>query len=120
MPTETRVCSPVGDNQASFIGTAGLVADARESVAGVNRDDLTPSGLARAILEGMVTERLDVGKLAGIADAKRIVAAGNAVRKNPLLPDISAGLSGLPCHVSDAPEEAALGAAVRATLGLDL
>lgn len=90
--------------------------DVRGSLAGIDRDNLTPGGLARAILEGMVTELLNLGKLAGIADTTQIVAAGNAVRKNPLLPDIIAQLSGRPCHVSDATEESALGAAVGADL----
>jgi len=112
-------------------GADGLTADTRfsgtrsdtnvrGSLTGIDRDNLTPGGLARAILEGMVAELLDVGKLAGIDDAKRIVAAGNAVRKNPVLPAIIAQMSGLPCQVSDASEEAALGAALCATIGLGI
>ena len=110
-------------------GADGLVADTRFSgtrtdphvrgaFTGIGRNNLTPGHLSRAVIEGVVRELVELGGAAGIDRVSRIVATGNAVRMNPLVAETIARLSGLPCRVSDTEEEACLGAAYCAAVGL--
>ncbi|MBN2307779.1 MAG: hypothetical protein JXR94_02340 [Candidatus Hydrogenedentes bacterium] len=112
-------------------GAAGLMADTRFSgqrgrpeirgaLEGIDRENLTPGNLVRAFAEGMVRELRDMASAAGLDGVGRILATGNAVRKNPAVPGIVEQLFGVPCEVGHAEEEAALGAARAAAAGLGL
>jgi len=103
-------------------GADGLVVDPRfngtrveparrGAVTGINVGNLTPANLCRAAVEGMVRELYELASAAGIADVKRVAAAGNAVRKNPLVREVIEQIFALPCVPAAAEEEAALGAA---------
>jgi sedoheptulokinase len=77
--------------------------------------------VSRAILRGIVHELADFHDAAAAQAAARhevVVAAGNAVRKNPLLPRLIAERFGRPVHVPRHTEEAALGAALLAGTSL--
>lgn len=108
---------------------AGLVVDPRfsgtrsqpqrrGSLHGIDTDNLTAAHLTRAFLEGMVRELAELFHAAGNPKVTRIVASGNAVRHNPLILEILAELFGRPCQASARVEEAALGAAYAAAIGL--
>ena len=112
-------------------GAGGLAVDTRFSgtraqphirggVAGIDRHNLTPGNLARAFVEGMVRELAETGRTAGISHVSRIVAAGNAVRKNPAVAETIEREFGLACNVGPEREEAALGAAYCTAVGLGL
>lgn len=112
-------------------GAGGLRADTRfggsrsepgvsGAVAGIDTENLTPGNLARAVLEGMVRELADMARLADGLRVERVVASGGAVRKNPLVKEVTGEMFGAPCEVGPAREEAALGAAYCAAVGLGL
>ncbi len=67
-----------------------------------------------------------MGELAGLANLvagirmDRIVASGNAVRRNPLVRKVIEDVFCAPCSVGPDQEEAALGAAYCAAVGLGL
>jgi sugar (pentulose or hexulose) kinase len=90
----------------------------RGSLSGIDSHNLTPAALSRSLVAGMLQELFDLAQAAGLQDVRRVVAAGNAVRKNPLLPQLIARRFGLPCEISEHREEAALGAARAALDGL--
>ncbi|HPS02927.1 MAG TPA: hypothetical protein PLA90_15420, partial [Candidatus Sumerlaeota bacterium] len=71
-----------------------------------------------AVLEGMLRELADLGRLAGLGAASRVVASGNAVRKNPILKSLIEESFQLPCSLALHSEEAALGAALCARRSL--
>ncbi len=50
--------------------------------------------------------------------AKRVVASGNAVRKNPVLGSVFRRIFDRECFISQLPEEAARGAAYAAAVGV--
>jgi len=102
-----------------FSGTRGN-PDIRGAFAGISRENLTAANLTRAVAEGMVGELADLGRRAGLRDLSRIVAGGNAVRKNPLAVKIIEKAFDLPCRLGPAGEEAALGAAFCTAVGLGL
>ncbi len=110
-------------------GCGGVRADTRFSgtrsqpslrgkMENLDSTNLTPSNLARAVLEGMVRELADLGRLAGWEKASRVVASGNAVRKNSLLPILIEEAFHLPCQMTEHSEEAALGVALCARRSL--
>jgi len=75
--------------------------------------------LALAFVRGMVRELLEMVPPPVLAEIERIVASGNTVRKTPLvLPVIEREFSQA-CRVSGVQEEAVLGAARAACVGLD-
>lgn len=88
----------------------------RGSITGIDTHNLTPAALTRAMAAGIVQELFDLASETGMEGIERIIAAGNAVRKNPALPGIISARFGLPCSVSAFQEEAALGAALSASL----
>ncbi len=108
---------------------AGLVVDTRFSgtrkdkqpkgaVIGINTFNFSPDNLTAAFLEGIVSE-LHSMLLTTDADAvKRVVASGNAVRKNPALGSVIRRRFGRECFISQLPEEAARGAAYTAAVGV--
>jgi sugar (pentulose or hexulose) kinase len=116
-------------NQLAANNSGGLIADTRfsgtrlnpelrGSISNINRENLTPSNLARAIIEGMVNELVEFGREADLSHIKKIVASGNAVRKNSVVREVLGKLFNLPCEMGEATEEAALGAARAAALGI--
>lgn len=91
----------------------------RGSISGIDTSNFTIADLAHGFLRGMVTELND---MAGpFIDGKtQVVASGNAVRRNPLIPRIISEVFGLPCAVPEGREEAAVGAAAAAALEMGL
>lgn len=85
------------------------------AITGINVDNLVPAELVIAFQEGMVRE---LAELAGVgaggvaAGFRRLVATGNAVRRNPGLPRIIEKIFGMPCALSPHLEEAGAGAAL--------
>ncbi|MHC4113176.1 MAG: sedoheptulokinase [Planctomycetota bacterium] len=92
----------------------------RGSISGIGVENFTVANLARGFVEGMVTELADMASMTSIKDFTRIIASGNAVRSNPVVSEVIESIFGLPCHVSTNREEAALGAAYAAAIGLGL
>jgi sugar (pentulose or hexulose) kinase len=102
-----------------FAGTRGNPAT-RGGFESIDTRNLTPSNLCRAILEGMVRELAEMPPPELMRNIKRVVAGGNAVRENPLLLQIMRDFFGVPCAQGTAREEAALGAAYAAGVGLNV
>lgn len=92
----------------------------RGSISGIGVENFTPANLSRGFVEGMVRELAEMASDAGIKDFTKIIASGNAVRKNPVVSEVIESIFGLPCFISSSREEAALGAAYAAAIGLDL
>ncbi|MGB2808098.1 MAG: FGGY family carbohydrate kinase [Sedimentisphaerales bacterium] len=92
----------------------------RGSISGIGVENFTVANLARGFVEGMVAELADMASKASIKDFTRIIASGNAVRRNPVVPDVVESIFGLPCYISTNREAAALGAAYAAAIGLGL
>ncbi len=67
-----------------FSGTR-LEPNLRGSISGIGVDNFNVGNLIRGFVEGMVTELADMASLAEIKDFKRIIASGNAVRRNPVV-----------------------------------
>ena len=102
-----------------FMGTR-LQPAVRGGFAGIDDVNLTAGNMARAVVEGMVRELAELAGRAGSVGIERLVAAGAGARRNPLVPDIIQQVFGLPCTLSRQDEEAALGAACCAAVGLGL
>ena len=102
-----------------FSGTR-LDPNLRGSISGIGVDNLTVANLARGFVEGMVRELAEMASAAGVKDFTRIIASGNASRRNPMVPDVIESIFGLPCYVSTDREAAARGAAYSAAIGLGL
>ncbi len=102
-----------------FSGTR-LEPNLRGSIIGIGVDNFTVGNLARGFIEGMVRELAELATAAGVKDFKRIIASGNAVRKNPMVPEVIESFFSMPCYISANREAAALGAAYSAAIGLGL
>ena len=94
----------------------------RASFSGLSPDNFTPAHFARALLEGMAE-----GFFAFFEQMKPVVGtppllvgAGNGVRQNRLLARILARRFGKPLLIPSHAEEAAVGAAVAAAVGLGM
>ncbi len=100
---------------------AGIRGDEtiRGKITGIDTSNFTIANLAHGFLRGMVTELHEMAA-PFIAGKTRVVASGNAVRRNPLMPKIISDVFGLPCLVPKGIEEAAIGAAVAAALEMGL
>ena len=94
----------------------------RASFSGLSPDNFTPGHLARALLEGMADgfyaffEQMK----AAVGTPPFLVGAGNGVRQNPLLARILARRFEMPLLIPSHTEEAAVGAAIAAAVGLGL
>ena len=129
--TEERVYERMGRLAAQTAkGASGLVADTRfggtrddpgrrGSFAHIDHENLNPANLVRATMEGVVEELAAFSRLVE-KPLKRIVAGGNFVRMNPLLLQLIEQHFGVPCRFACFEEEAALGAAFTAAVGLGL
>jgi len=105
-----------------FSGTR-LDPNLRGSISGIGVDNFTVANLARGFIEGMVRELAEMSSTAGVSrfiGITRIIASGNAVRRNPVVPDVIESIFGLPCYISTNREAAARGAAYSAAIGLGL
>ncbi len=102
-----------------FTGTRTDPA-ARARFDGVTPDNLTPGHLARAVLEGMAEAFHGFyEEMAHYAGARgTLVGSGNGVRRNRLMAEILAARFGMPLRVPELDEEAAVGAALAAAVGL--
>lgn len=94
----------------------------RASFSGLSPDNFTPAHFARALLEGMAG-----GFFAFFEQMKPVVGtppllvgSGNGVRQNRLLARILAGCFEKPLLIPSHAEEAAVGAAVAASVGLGI
>ena len=89
-------------------GTTGSVTG---SITGIDTENLTPRNLTRGFINGMAAELADAAGETDFSAVRRLVAVGNAARKNPLLVRALEEQFGLPCRMVELPEEAATGAA---------
>jgi sedoheptulokinase len=93
----------------------------RASFVGLSEANLTPGHLARAVLEG-IARTLEMGRQRVVRlrerPSDRLVGAGNGLRANPLLARIVEQAFGQPLRFARHPEEAAVGAALSAAVGL--
>jgi sugar (pentulose or hexulose) kinase len=102
-----------------FSGTR-LNPNLRGSISDIGAENFTVANLSRGFVEGMVRELADMVSDAEIKDFTKIIASGNAVRRNPVVSEAIESIFGLPCYTSYNREEAALGAAYAAAIGLGL
>jgi sedoheptulokinase len=84
----------------------------------IDTSNLTPGQLVLASIRGMVHELLHMVPSTIRAEIRQMVASGNAVRKNPMMQRVIAEQFGRSCKVSEVQEEAVLGAARAACVGL--
>ena len=112
-------------------GAAGLTVDTRFGgvrgeasfrgmISGISPDNLTPADLTRAFVEGMVTELWRLVPPDIITASTRVIATGNAVRKNSIVPAVIQSITGITPLIAAACEEAAVGAACVAAVALGL
>lgn len=120
-----RVETLIGEASAD---AAGLVCEpffrgtrrnpeARGVFTGVTADNFTPGNVGRAVLQGIADAMqsfLDLAAWHAPRGAARIIATGNAVRRNPLLVETLRRRFSLPVYVPRHIEEAAYGAALLA------
>ena len=87
--------------------------EVRGGFYGLCPENFTPAHLCRGVLEGIAGELYDAYKQAGDAAAgvTGMVAAGNGVRKNPVLRTVLERVFGMPLELPAVTEEAACGAA---------
>jgi sugar (pentulose or hexulose) kinase len=91
--------------------------EVRAEFRGVDNQNFTPGNVGRAVLNGIAGAMeflYDLASNAGPWPAQRIIATGNAVRRNPLLIQKLAELLHLPVDLPVHREEAAYGAALLA------
>ena len=89
--------------------------DARGSLHGIRRENLTPQNLARAAVEGMLgglADAVDALVDVGVQPSRVLVVGGAA--SNPAVADIAATLVGVPVQIPPAGEYVADGAARQA------
>ncbi len=94
----------------------------RASFSGLSPDNFTPAHFARALLEGMANGFSAFFEEMGPVVGRRplLVGAGNGVRRNRLLARILARRFGMSLLIPSHSEEAAVGAALAAAVGLDI
>ena len=83
----------------------------RGSITGISEENFTPGALALGVLQGMADELHSRFDPAAHPQISRMVASGNAVRKNPMLRRLLSDTFAMALHLPDQQEEAALGAA---------
>ena len=87
----------------------------------MSETNFTPSHMARALLEGLAEQikmLYEPMQQAGLGDHDLLVGSGNTIRKNQLLADILSASFGLPLQMTCYTEEAAVGAALCATVAI--
>jgi len=111
----TAPVNPLHINTA-FTGTREQ-PDARGFIRNLGEDNFTPAHLVHGTLTGMAQELHQYYlsmKAATGCPAGRLIASGNAVRRNPALRSILSEMFGLPLSIPAFEEEAAMGAAMLA------
>ena len=105
--------------EPTFTGTRQDPA-ARGGYTGIAPANLTPGHLTRALLEGMAGAfaTLYQGLAEALEPREQLVGAGNGIRRNRLLQTLLAEAFGLPLAVPAWGEEAAVGAAMSAAVGV--
>jgi len=86
--------------------------DLRGSITGIDEASFTPGALALGVLQGMADELHDGFDPAAHPQICRVVASGNAVRKNPVLRVVLRDTFAMDLALTAHQEEAALGAAL--------
>ena len=86
--------------------------DLRGSILEIDETSFTPGALALGVVQGMVDELHEGFDPAAHPEVCRLIASGNAVRKNAMLRRLLAQTFSMPLMLTDHPEEAALGAAL--------
>ena len=102
---------------APFFRGTRAQPDTRGAFRGIDNRNFTPGNVGRAVLNGIVAGMemfRDLAASAGDWQAQRIIATGNAVRRNPLLAQCIADRFGLPVDLPTHREEAAYGTALLA------
>lgn len=91
----------------------------RASISGLSATNFTPGALVRSVLKGIASELhgMALSYSGGGGVQGDLYGSGNALRKNPLLQEQLETMFGRKMTLSDALEEAALGAAVFASYG---
>ncbi len=103
-------CEPI------FAGTR-REPERRAVWSGMSQANFTPGHMARALLEGIAEQfRLLREKMDGLGPRSQLVGSGNGLRKNPLLRQIMSDTFGLPMRIPQHEEEAAVGAALCASV----
>ena len=114
---------PPGSNglrcEPLFTGTR-TEPDRRGLWSGVGTANFTPGHMARALLEGLASQFLELYRQMEALDAgnrTKLVGAGNGIRKNALLRSILQDTFEMRMAVPEHKEEAAFGAALLAAVG---
>ena len=93
--------------------------DLRGSITNLSADNFTPFHLTWAMLEGMTKELYDMYlkyRSKSAEGEKKLVGSGNGLRKNPYFRKTVSERFGMPLVMSSCEEEAAVGAALYASL----
>jgi sedoheptulokinase len=131
-PLYERMNALAGDPGQIGAGGPGPLVDTRfngtredpritGSIGGITLHNLTPAAMVRAFLAGIAGELYDrYAALLGLRAAapRGLVGSGNGLRRNPALRATISRLFGLPLRLPQLREEAALGAALSAAVGL--
>jgi sedoheptulokinase len=106
--------------RTTFLGTRDDPGVEGGAIEGITPDNMSLGALARATLAGMVDELYGLYAAHGGPEtgADRIVAAGGAVERNPLLVKLIEERFGTAARPAPLPEPAAVGAAVLAAAAL--
>lgn len=92
----------------------------RGRVTGMGADNNTPGAWARALMEGMaraLAGHYEKMVRSGLEPRGRLVASGNAMRRNPVLRQAASDAFSMPLTMPTWDEEAACGAALAAMVG---
>lgn len=104
--------------KTTFSGTRDN-PDESGAVSGIRMTNFHPAAMIRGVLNGMAEELYSLYRAmetgAGITKAK-LLASGNGVRKNKFLQSILRDYFGMPLEVEQGEEEAAVGAAISASV----
>jgi len=106
----------IGDT--AFSGTR-TDPDRRGSITRLTADNFRIGDLTAAIIHGIGNELYELYKKTGFS-ASRLIGSGNGIRKNPLLEKELEDRFSLPLTTTPFDEEAALGAALAAGLGIGI
>ncbi len=97
--------------QTTFCGTRHK-PDQKACIMDLTDSNFTPGNVVVATMRGMIRELYEHFSHISQIKPQRIVASGNAVRKNKILREIIAEYFGIQPELSVIPEEAAIGAAL--------
>ena len=95
--------------ETAFAGSR-LSPDKCGTISKINVDNFTPENLIKGTMSGMISELKAM--LPQASDYEKVMASGNAVRKNSLVQQLISQEFGMKCEVAQNREEAAYGAAM--------